>query len=230
MGGEQRQVVGDDAHRQRAGRAFGVHRRQLREQALAQVARAEAGRVEGHHELAQRLQPRRRQRAVGRLQGGQGARIVLEVAGVVDLVDQPGRAGDLPRVGEHQRKLLAHVLADVDRRGGHARDRAFLVVAVAVDAAAAARTEGHVGVPAVVGDPHLGDRLGLGLRLGDRQLVAVHALDGLGLAGLGLLEHGVGVQRLADVRFEFGTGQLQEPDRLQQLRGDVDALRQLHGE
>lgn len=214
-GGQQRQMLGAD--QAGAGQRLGIRglgqpgrvgTAQLQQQALGHVARADAGRVE-------RLQQRQRGAQLVQVRlhlGRQPAQDFLQgraqVAVLVQFVDQQRRQRGVARRGAGQHQLPEQVLAQGIGPGGlgqagiiigvdPARTRHFLDRGVALG-------RGFVVL-------HRRLALGFGLRLDGGRLIVAFQQRIVG-------EH------LRDFRLELERGQLQQPDRLLQLRGQRQML------
>ena len=226
---------------------------QLRRQTFGEVARADAGRIEGLDDGEHRFHARR-----GDAQApGDLGDVVAAVAGLVDRIDQhfadhpvgPGGAGD--------RKLRGEVVAQRATR----RDISFEVGGIAVRAAARRRTgpccRGQALVvtrggrvawrPGVEGVADLGAEVAFeGVDVG-REPVAgpgvvrpsggeriVEGVDGgrLVLDGrlFGTFQQGIAVEFLLHERGQLDVRELQQADRLQELRRHYQGLPLTHDE
>ncbi|KAG0938209.1 hypothetical protein G6F31_015485 [Rhizopus arrhizus] len=192
------------------GSHHAVQAAQLRLQAFAQVLRCHAGRFAVQQLLADRFHAVGVDVELGAGQQLQLAQWRLQVAGVIAVVQPEGSNGQ-PAVVHVQRQALQHAQLRIGRfTGGDARH----AIVVAVLPAGA----GHV--------PHRGFRQ---LVKRGRLQRGGAGLSGLGGGGFGLcaLQQRVGVQQALDFLFQVQAIELQQPDRLQQLRGEVKLLAQL---
>ena len=208
--GEQIDVIGEDVHRQLAGGAAG-QRRELRAQALAGVARGHAGPVAVQQALAHDFELAGLVRERQRGERGQLNQGLFEITAVVAVVQPPRRAlqvalvpvlRELPQ--QAHAGVAGHLVGDAQGR--------VLTVAVAT---AAGSTRQECGVGQFVPRRRL-ERRALGV------------VDRFGLVGVVLVfEQRIALQRLAQFLLQLRRGELQQADRLQQLRRQVDALDQV---
>ena len=209
VGGEGIDVGGQDA---RGELAVGAGRllEQLRRQAFGGAGGGHAGPVAVQQALADGFEFGRCDRKRFAALGGEGPGGLFEEAAVVAVVEPPLRQAQVvfvPLEGELLQQPHAVVAGT-----GFGDAGAGVVVGATETAAGEERRFGQL-VPRL----HF-------------QLRGVGVGVGIGLADLVRLvgfQHGVTVQRLAQLLFQLRRGQLQESDRLQQLRRQIDALREL---
>ena len=229
---QQFEVAVGEVAREGQVRGVGIEQADLHQQALAQVAAGDAGRIEALQAVAHGLDvldrgvDRRSQRVADRLQR------IAQVAVLVQRLDQ--RLGDRA-VARRQRgevELPLQVVGETLRRGGAGLERVALGVGAGATAARPLEREVLVllapfgQVVAMRGLFRRGRRIvGAGLLAGGRRRGHGLALGrGLLAATLVLLQQGVALQRLADLDLEFGRRQLQQADGLAQLRRQAQLL------
>ena len=159
--------------------------------------------------------------------GDGGIEVVAQVAVVVDGIDQGDADAEVALAEVAQVQLPQQVVAQGFRAGG-ALAHAIVVVVAGGGAdpflpgfafAVPVFVDALVGVLAFV-------RNGLVRAVGIADFVRV---GGTGLAVLGPVEQGIARHRLGDFGFEFDGGQLQQADRLAQLRRQDQMLVQPGG-
>ena len=227
-GGEQRELLADDAERNReAGRRFGQGG-ELQLEALRGRAGADAGRVE----VLEMLERDRELVGLDRELLGEHRRDLFqrlrEVAVFVEGVDEQGDQLPIPVGQRRQRQLLQEVIAE---RGRFGRELGVVgVVGVVAGGTRAAGFEVPVGVLAarlVVGRRRVRflGRLGLldGRRRGPIQSSRRRRL----LFALVALEQRILGEEALELLVQLESRELEEPDRLLQLWRQREVLRQL---
>ena len=260
--GEQRQVGDQRLH----GRVVAVALAQLDGEALGQIARPDAGGIEGLDLREHPLHPRERR---AQTLGGLGE-VVAEIAGLVERIDQ--RAADQPvgRIGAGDVELLGQMFGQRRLGGDIGLEIGRLAVARAPACAAAVRPAApgvgrQAGLLAargrrggrgrrigVEGVGHVSAEVGGQLRAVDSQIrtrpvrlfASLRAARLLGLrepvdrgrgfrpvvAVVGALQQGIAVELVLYEGGEFEMRELQQLDRLQQLRRHHQGLALPHHE
>ena len=219
--------------------------RKLQRQAFGKVAGEEAGRLEG---LADRQHLGHRRAASVPRRAAISSRSAAQIAGLVEPIGQFARDQPRRRIGEGEGDLLADMIAQRDRGRRHvARRRSLSDEAAAAVAGRRLPLRRQVGPEPLAGARIVGkdvfqrrvellrDRLGApcGVAL---EPVAVGGRSRLGLGllrlvargvvlRLGALQQRVALDLLVDEALELEMGELQQPDRLHQLRRHHQRLR-----
>src|SRR6185437_15215094 len=148
-----------------------------------------------------------------------------EIAVIADGIDDGTSDRELPRLEPYQLELPEQILLQgLTRRIGE-----LLLAVIVIAAPGGFRGSDTLIAPALI--EHLDGALPRGRRRLDR-LGGRGILEGAGLETflvpiIHRLEHHIGLEELTDVRLQLESGQLQEPDRLLQLRGHRQLLTQL---
>ena len=219
--GDQLEVLARDLQRGAQARRSRIQLPQLQLDALGYRTRADARRVEGLYPAEHTVHFFRRALELRAQRVRDFRERFGEIAVVADGIDDGARHREIPRCQAGELQLPHQVILQRLTAGVGV----FLLALVLVAAPGGFGRSHAVLAPAVV--EHF-DRALRGALRGPGLLGGGHQhLERAGALGLVGLEHHVRLQQLADVRLELERRQLEEPDRLLQLRGHGQLLTQL---